>query len=42
LKMTANDSRRSSHSLGISPDRVYLNFTGVDAGNWGWNWSTFG
>ncbi len=29
-------------SLGISPDRVYLNFTGVDAGNWGWNGSTFG
>jgi hypothetical protein len=40
--MTANDSRRSSHSLGISPDRVYLNFTGVDAGNWSWNWNTFG
>src|SRR5215469_14281138 len=29
-------------SLGISPDRVYLNFTDVDAGNWGWNESTFG
>ena len=29
-------------SLGISPDRVYLNFTDVDAGNWGWNGSTFG
>jgi phenylpyruvate tautomerase PptA (4-oxalocrotonate tautomerase family) len=28
--------------LGISPDRVYLNFTDVDAGNWGWNGSTFG
>jgi phenylpyruvate tautomerase len=29
-------------SLGISPDRVYLNFADVDAGNWGWNGSTFG
>ena len=29
-------------SLGIAPDRVYLNFTDVDAGNWGWNGSTFG
>jgi len=29
-------------SLGISPDRIYLNFTDVEAGNWGWNGSTFG
>ncbi len=29
-------------SLGIPPDRVYLNFADVDAGNWGWNGSTFG
>jgi phenylpyruvate tautomerase len=29
-------------SLGIPPDRVYLNFAEVDAGNWGWNGSTFG
>ncbi len=28
-------------SLGIAPNRVYLNFTDVDAGNWGWNGSTF-
>jgi phenylpyruvate tautomerase len=28
--------------LGIPPDRVYLNFADVDAGNWGWNGSTFG
>jgi len=28
--------------LGISPDRVYLNFTDVEAGNWGWNGTTFG
>jgi len=29
-------------TLGISPDRVYLNFTDVSAGNWGWNGDTFG
>ncbi len=29
-------------SLGLAPDRVYLNFTEVEAGNWGWNGSTFG
>jgi phenylpyruvate tautomerase len=29
-------------SLGISPDRVYLNFTDVKASNWGWNENTFG
>ena len=29
-------------SLGIAPERVYLNFSDVEAGNWGWNGSTFG
>ena len=29
-------------SLGVESDRVYLNFTDVEAGNWGWNGSTFG
>ena len=29
-------------SLGILPDRVYLNFTDLKAGNWGWNGTTFG
>jgi phenylpyruvate tautomerase len=29
-------------SLGISPDRVYLNFTDMEAGNWGWNGAPFG
>ena len=29
-------------SLGIASDCVYLNFTDVEAGNWGWNGSTFG
>jgi phenylpyruvate tautomerase len=30
------------HSLKISPERVYLNFTEVTASNWGWNGNTFG
>jgi phenylpyruvate tautomerase PptA (4-oxalocrotonate tautomerase family) len=30
------------NSLGISPDRVYLNFTDISADNWGWNGETFG
>lgn len=29
-------------SLGVSPDRIYLNFTNVAAGNWGCNGDTFG
>jgi phenylpyruvate tautomerase PptA (4-oxalocrotonate tautomerase family) len=28
-------------SLGLPPDRVYLNFTDVEASHWGWNGSTF-
>ncbi|MGA3283905.1 MAG: phenylpyruvate tautomerase MIF-related protein [Verrucomicrobiota bacterium] len=31
-----------SESLGVPPDRIYLNFTDVPAGNWGWNGDTFG
>jgi phenylpyruvate tautomerase PptA (4-oxalocrotonate tautomerase family) len=29
-------------SLGVPPDRIYLNFTDVSATNWGWNGDTFG
>ena len=29
-------------SLGIPQNRIYLNFTDVEASNWGWNGSTFG
>jgi phenylpyruvate tautomerase PptA (4-oxalocrotonate tautomerase family) len=29
-------------SAGIPPARVYLNFTDLEAVNWGWNGSTFG
>jgi phenylpyruvate tautomerase len=28
-------------SLGVAPNRVFLNFTEVDARNWGWKGSTF-
>ncbi len=28
--------------IGIEGGRVYLNFTDIPAGNWGWNGSTFG
>jgi phenylpyruvate tautomerase PptA (4-oxalocrotonate tautomerase family) len=29
-------------SLGVPQNRIYLNFTDVEATNWGWNGSTFG
>lgn len=28
--------------LGVPPERVYLNFTEVEADRWGWNGGTFG
>lgn len=31
-----------SDSLGIAPDRVYLNFKDVEADSWGRDGSTFG
>jgi len=31
-----------NESLGVPPDRIYLNFTELDAGNWGWKGNTFG
>lgn len=31
-----------NQSLAVSPERIYLNFTGVEADNWGWNGHTFG
>ena len=41
-KLSQQISKLLKDSLGIASDRVYLNFTDVDAGNWGWNGSTFG
>jgi len=31
-----------NESLGVSPDRIYLNFTEVEATTWGWKGNTFG
>jgi len=31
-----------TQSLPVPPDRIYLNFSEVEAGNWGWNGNTFG
>jgi len=28
--------------LGVAQDRIYLNFTEVEAANWGWKGNTFG
>jgi len=28
--------------IGVPPDRIYMNFTDVPGGNWGWNGNTFG
>jgi phenylpyruvate tautomerase PptA (4-oxalocrotonate tautomerase family) len=34
--------RLLQESLGVPPSRIYLNFTDVGPGNWGWNGETFG
>jgi phenylpyruvate tautomerase len=34
--------RLLNESLGVSQDRIYLNFTELEAGNWGWKGNTFG
>ncbi len=31
-----------NESLGVPPDRIYLNFTELEAPNWGWKGNTFG
>lgn len=31
-----------TETLKAPPNRVYLNFSDIEAGNWGWNGSTFG
>jgi len=41
-KLSQEICKLLSDTLRIAPDRVYLNFSHVDAGNWGWNGSTFG
>jgi phenylpyruvate tautomerase PptA (4-oxalocrotonate tautomerase family) len=34
--------RLLNESLGVSQERIYLNFTDLEAGNWGWKGTTFG
>jgi phenylpyruvate tautomerase len=41
-KMSAAICELLHRQLGIPMDRVYLNFTDVPAGHWGWNGATFG
>lgn len=41
-KLSQQICKLLNDSLGIPPERVYLNFNDVEAGNWGWNGSTFG
>lgn len=31
-----------NRSLSVPPKRIYLNFTDVEAANWGWDGNTFG
>ncbi len=30
-----------NQTLDMAPDRIYLNFSDFNAGNWGWNRDTF-
>ena len=34
--------RLLNESLGVPQNRIYLNFTEIEAGNWGWQGNTFG
>jgi phenylpyruvate tautomerase len=41
-KLSQKVCKLLNDSLGVPENRVYLNFTDVEASNWGWNGSTFG
>jgi len=41
-KLSQQVCKLLTDSIGVPLDRVYLNFTNMEAGNWGWNGSTFG
>src|SRR5215469_5971544 len=36
-KLSQQVCKLLNDSLGIQPERIYLNFSAVDAANWGWN-----
>ncbi|HWX18797.1 MAG TPA: phenylpyruvate tautomerase MIF-related protein [Candidatus Binatia bacterium] len=40
-KLTLQVCKLLTNSLGVPQNRIYLNFTDVEAANWGWNGSTF-
>jgi phenylpyruvate tautomerase PptA (4-oxalocrotonate tautomerase family) len=41
-KLSQKVSQLLHDSLGIPPNRIYLNFTDIEASHWGWNGRTFG
>lgn len=41
-KLSQQVCKLLNDTLGVPQNRVYLNFTDVEAGNWGWNGNTFG
>ena len=41
-KLSQKVCKLLNDALGVAENRVYLNFTNVEASNWGWNESTFG
>jgi phenylpyruvate tautomerase len=41
-KLSQKISRLLSDVLAVPQNRIYLNFTEVEADNWGWNGNTFG
>jgi phenylpyruvate tautomerase len=41
-KLCQEICRLLNQSLGVPPNRIYLNFREIEAGNWGWDGKTFG
>jgi len=41
-KLSQKVCKLLNDTLGVPPNRIYLNFTEVEASHWGWNGSTFG
>jgi phenylpyruvate tautomerase PptA (4-oxalocrotonate tautomerase family) len=41
-KLSEQVCKLLNDSLKIAPERIFLNFTDMQAGNWGWNGSTIG
>lgn len=41
-KLSQKVCKLLNDSIGVPENRVYLNFTDIEASNWGWNGSTFG